>query len=53
MNLFCKKIGLEIVSGNPPFLDKITALPRDPASKDDLPKGSSHKDGTTVIDELL
>ena len=50
---FFKKIGLLIVSGKPPLLEIITAFAREPASKDDLPKGSSHKDGATVIDDLL
>ena len=42
-----------MVSGKPPFLDNITALPLEPASNDDLPKGSSQVDGTTVIDDEL
>ena len=42
-----------MVSGNPPLLEIITAFPLDPASIDDLPKGSSHDDGTTVMEDLL
>ena len=48
-----KNIGLYIVSGRPPFFEIITAFPRDPDSREDLPKGSSHNEGTTVIDDLL
>ena len=50
---FSKIIGDLIVSGSPPLFEIITAFPRDPASKEDLPNGSSHEEGTTVIIDLL
>ena len=50
---FLRKIGLSIVSGRPPRLDKITALPLEPDSNEDLPNGSSQREGTIVIDDLL
>ena len=46
---FFKKIGLLIVSGKPPLLEIITAFAREPASKEDLPKGSSLK----MVQQLL
>ena len=33
------------------LFDIITAFPLDPASNEDRPKGSSHKDGATVMEE--
>ena len=31
----------------------MTALPLEPASNDERPRGSSHKEGATVIEDLL
>ena len=41
-----------MVSTKPPLLDKIVAQPREAASKEVLPKGSSQYDGTTEILDL-
>ena len=42
-----------IVSGKPPLLLIITAQPADDASKLVLPNGSSHREHTTAILDLL
>ena len=42
-----------MVSFNPPLLLIIVAQPLDVASKDVLPNGSSHLDGTTAISDLF
>ena len=43
---------LLFVSIRPPFLEIIVAQPLDDASIDVLPKGSSHKEGITAIEDL-
>ena len=46
-------IGLNDVSFRPPYPDVITALPKSDDSIAVLPKGSSHKEGTTEIEVFL
>ena len=48
-----KILALVTVSGNPPLFVIITAQPLAEASKLVLPKGSSQRDGTTAISDLL
>ena len=49
---FFNIIELSVVSGKPPLLDIIVAQPLEADSKDVLPNGSSHLDGTTAISDL-
>ena len=42
-----------VVSFKPPLSEIIVAQPRELASSDDLPNGSSHLDGTTAISDLF